>query len=74
MIANGLLQLAIFTALLALLAKPLGGYMARVYRGERTLLAPVVGPLERGLYRVAGVRPEAEMSWQRYALATQLCD
>ncbi len=72
MIANGLLQLAIFTALLALLAKPLGGYMARVYRGERTLLAPVVGPLERGLYRVAGVRPEAEMSWQRYALATLL--
>ena len=68
MMANWL-QLVIFMALLLLLVRPLGAYMARVYRGERTLLSPVAGPLERGLYRAAGIRPEREMTWQAYAAA-----
>ena len=66
MMANWL-QLLIFMALLLLLVRPLGAYMARVYRGERTLLSAIMGPLERGLYRTAGIRPEIEMTWQAYA-------
>ncbi len=69
MMTTNWLQLMIFTVLLLLLAKPLGAAMARVYRGERSLLSPVAGPLERWLYRAAGVRPEYEMTWQAYAAA-----
>ena len=55
--------------MLLLLVKPLGTYMARVYQGEHTLLAPVIRPLERGIYRLSGVDPEQEMGWQSYAIA-----
>ena len=41
-----------------LLVKPLGGYMTRLFAGERNLLSPVLGPIERGLYRLCGVDPE----------------
>jgi potassium-transporting ATPase potassium-binding subunit len=68
----GWLQLLVFTGVLLLMVRPLGGYMARVYRGERTLLSSVLGPLERGLYRLAGVDPAREMTWQVYAGAVLL--
>lgn len=71
MAMNGL-QLVIFAASILLLVRPLGAYMARVYRGERTLLSPVAEPLERGLYRAAGIWPEPEMTWQAYAAAVVL--
>ena len=48
------LQLILYLAVLLLLAKPLGGFMARVYQGERTLLDPVLRPLERLIYRASG--------------------
>jgi K+-transporting ATPase ATPase A chain len=51
------------------LVKPLGAYMASVFEGERTLLAPVLGPAERWIYRVAGIEPAEETDWRRYALA-----
>ncbi len=64
-----LLQIVLYLALLALLAPPLGAWLARVYGGERLPgLGRVLGPLERGLYRLAGVRPEQEMGWKTYAL------
>ncbi len=63
------LQLALYLAALLALVKPLGLYMARVYRGERTFLARVLGPVERLIYRAAGVDPAAEMGWKTYALA-----
>ena len=47
--------------------KPLGGYMARVYAGERTFLSPLLLPLERLLYRLAAIDREEEMGWRRYA-------
>lgn len=65
--AVGVLQLALFVAVLTALTPLLGGYMARVYTGERVFLSPAVGPLERGLYRLLGVRPEAEQPWKAYA-------
>ncbi len=61
------LQLAVYVGVLLLLVKPLGGYMARVYQGERTFLSPVMLPVERGFLRLAGVQPEDEMDWKAYA-------
>ena len=49
------LQLILYLAVLLLLAKPLGGFMTRVYQGERTFLDPVLRPVERLIYRASGV-------------------
>jgi K+-transporting ATPase ATPase A chain len=72
MTANGLLQIGLYLVLLLALVKPLGWYMARVYQGEPIGLDRVLGPVERFLYRLAGVRPEQEMDWKRYAVAMLL--
>ena len=67
MTGQGLLQLALYVVVLVLLVKPLGGFMAAVFAGERTFLSPVLGPVERLVYRVSGVDPNAESDWKRYA-------
>ncbi len=66
---TGLAQIVVFAGLIVLLARPVGGYLARVYAGERTLLSPVLAPLETGFYALAGVRPDRDMGWKSYALA-----
>ena len=66
---NGWFQIALFCAVVVALARPLGGYMSRVFTGERTLLSPVLSPVERGLYRVAGIDAEQEQHWLAYASA-----
>jgi K+-transporting ATPase ATPase A chain len=68
----GLLQLAFYFVVLTALAVPLGGYMAAVYEGRAGLAQRVLGPVERALYRLSGVRPGDDMTWQRYALAVLL--
>lgn len=70
--ALGVLQILLYIAVLVALVKPLGTFMAKVYDGERTFLSPVLGPIERGIYRLAGIRPWIESSWKRYALALLL--
>ena len=72
MTINGVLQIVIYLIVLILLAKPLGAYIARVYTGERTLLARIFGPVEQWIYRLAGISPEQEMSWKTYAVAMLL--
>lgn len=72
MTANGLIQTGLYLVLLLALVKPLGWYMARVYQGEPVGLDRVLGPVERLLYRLAGVRPEQEMDWKRYVVAMLL--
>jgi K+-transporting ATPase ATPase A chain len=67
--ANGYLQLGIYLVVLLTLAKPLGVYMARVYENRPVLLDRVLGPVERVLYRLAGIRPDIEMDWKSYAIA-----
>jgi len=67
-----LLELALYLVVLMLLAKPLGDYMARVYQGEATLAARVLGPMERFTYRLLGVRADDEMPWRSYALSMLL--
>ncbi len=68
----GAIQIVIFAIVLTALVKPLGNFMAKVYQGERTLLTPVLGPVERGIYRLCGINAEAESSWKRYAAAVLL--
>jgi len=62
-------QILTLLIVLTLIVKPFGGYMKRVYEGERNLLSPVLGPLERVVYRFSGIGPDAEMSWKQYAWA-----
>jgi K+-transporting ATPase ATPase A chain len=69
MTAQGLLQLAVYVVVLLALAWPLGVYIARVFDGPAPWLVRVLGPLERGIYRICGVRPDEQMGWKRYALA-----
>ena len=65
----GWVQIALYLALVAALARPLGGYLTRLFAGERTLLAPALAPVEHGLYRAAGIDPAREQGWVGYALA-----
>lgn len=65
----GWLQISLLFLAVLLVIKPLGLYMARVFSGERTILSPVLGRLERDLYRVGGINPEKEQSWLGYTLA-----
>jgi K+-transporting ATPase ATPase A chain len=69
MTSNGWLQIAVFFVLLLLSAKPMGLYMARVYERKKTWLDPVLGPVERLLYRLTGVNPDVEMRWTEYGIA-----
>jgi K+-transporting ATPase ATPase A chain len=69
MTANGILQVLLFFGLIVLLTKPMGAYMARVFQGERTLLSPLLRPVERRVYRLLGVREDEDMPWTRYAFA-----
>ncbi|MDX8461368.1 potassium-transporting ATPase subunit KdpA [Mesorhizobium humile] len=67
MTINGWIQIIIYCGILLLLVKPLGGYMYRVFSGDRTLLSPVLVPIERGLYRLAGTSDREEQHWAVYA-------
>jgi len=69
MTAIGCGQIALFSLVLLALTKPMGAYMARVFEGERTWLDPVLGPVERLLYRLFGVDAREDMRWTTYALA-----
>ncbi len=72
MTINGWLQILFYFALLLAVTKPLGVFMARVYNRERTFLDPVLGPVERLIYRLTGVNADREMRWTEYAVATLL--
>src|ERR1700728_4147011 len=63
----GWLTIVLFAVILTALALPLGSYMAAVYTGERVLLSPVLGPLERLLYAILRVDSRREQDWKSYA-------
>ncbi|HVZ42034.1 MAG TPA: potassium-transporting ATPase subunit KdpA [Candidatus Kapabacteria bacterium] len=69
---NGILQILLFFGLVLLLVKPLGAFMARVFNGERTFLHPVLGPVERFIYRISGVDPNQEQHWTTYTIGMLL--
>ncbi|MGE3623246.1 MAG: potassium-transporting ATPase subunit KdpA [Bdellovibrionales bacterium] len=68
MALNGFLQIAVFFATVFLLARPLGGYMTRVFTGQRVWLSRILLPVEKAFYRLAGVDPEEEQHWAGYAV------
>jgi potassium-transporting ATPase potassium-binding subunit len=65
----GWLQAALIFAAVCICVRPLGAFMARLFEGERTWLTPVLGPIERGLYRVCRIDPSQEMGWKTYAFS-----
>ena len=65
----GWVQISLVLTLVFLCAVPLGKYIAAVVQGERTFLSPVLGPVERGFYALAGVDAKAGMGWKTYAFA-----
>ena len=65
---QGWLQIAVFAALITAAVKPLGGYIARSVGGDGKVQRSFAA-VENGLYRVAGIDPDEEQSWVRYALA-----
>jgi K+-transporting ATPase ATPase A chain len=69
MTANGWIQIAVYCAILVAITKSLGGYMAKVFGGERTFLSPVLRPLERVFYAVGGVDEKEEQHWVTYGVA-----
>jgi len=68
MTANGIAQLVFYVVVLLALAKPLGGYMARVYEDRAGLHRTALGWLEHLIYRLAGVDAKQEMTWKTYAV------
>ena len=69
---NGFLQIALFCAIIIALVRPFGGYMTRVFSGERTWLSPLLGPIERLLYGLSGVDAKTEQGWRSYGVAMLL--
>ena len=67
MTVNGWLQIVFFVVVLTALTPLLGDYMARVYTGERVFLTPLLGPVERLIYRAIGTRAESGQDWKAYA-------
>lgn len=72
MTMNAISQVLVFVVVLLGLTKPLGWYMARVYEGKPIGLDCLLGPVERALYRLCGVRPDEEMNWKNYGAAMLL--
>lgn len=72
MTANGWFQILVFLALIFLVTKPMGVFMARVFSREKTFMDPVLRPIERLLYRVTGVDEDHEMRWTEYAISMLL--
>ncbi len=69
MTISGWLQIALFGAIVILISRPLGGYMTRVFEGERTFLSPVLRPVERAVYWCCGVDEKEEQHWLTYGVA-----
>ncbi len=68
----GWIQILLYCAIVCALVKPLGGYMTRVFNGERTFLTSVLRPVEAALYSVSGVDEKREQHWLTYTVAMLL--
>src|SRR5579871_5264371 len=65
----GLLGISLYVVILFLITKPVGLHLYHVFNGQRTFLHPVLAPVERLIYRLTGVHPEAEQGWKGYTFA-----
>jgi K+-transporting ATPase ATPase A chain len=69
MTLSGWLQDLLLFVLVLACVKPVGGFMARVFSGERVFLTPIMAPIESALYKMCRINPASEMSWKSYVLA-----
>ena len=72
MTLQGWVQIVVFFAIIVAITPVLGGYMARVYTGQHVFLARVLGPFERGIYRVIRADVRREQDWKAYAASVML--
>jgi potassium-transporting ATPase potassium-binding subunit len=63
------LQAGAFVLVVALLVKPVGAYLERVFERRHTFFDPLVLPVERLIHRLVGIDPKREMDWKRYSIA-----
>src|SRR5437868_4765236 len=69
MTISGWIQIALFSVIVVLIARPFGDYMTRVFTGERTFLSPILRPIERAVYWCCGADEKEEQHWLTYAVA-----
>ncbi|MDB5985499.1 MAG: potassium-transporting ATPase subunit KdpA [Nevskia sp.] len=72
MTSNGWIQILVYFAVLTAITRPLGGFIYRVLEGKPTWVGRALAPVERGFYKLAGVKPDAEQHWTTYTLAMLL--
>src|SRR6266850_3222140 len=72
MTQNGWFQIGLYLLVIALLTKPIGVFMTRVFNREKTFLDPVFRPIEKIIYRLTRVDEKREMRWTEYAIAMLL--
>jgi K+-transporting ATPase ATPase A chain len=72
MTANGWFQILLVLGVVFAITKPLGIFMARVFNRDKTILDPILRPIERLVYRLTGVDEQHEMRWTEYAVAILL--
>ena len=69
---NSVLQYVLYVGILVAFAIPLGFYMSKVMDGEKTIVSRVLGPVERGIYKLLRIDPEEDMGWKKYLAAALL--
>ena len=69
MTVNGWIQIALYCVIIIALTAPFGGYLTKIFNGERSLLSPLLRPLERGIYAVCGIDEKEDQHWLSYAVA-----
>ena len=68
----GWIQILLYCAIIVALTPVLGGYMTRVFNGQRTFMTPVLRPVELALYRAAGIDEKREQGWLAYTVGMLL--
>ena len=72
MTAIGWIQILLYCAIIVAITPVLGGYMTRVFNGERTFLSPVLRPVEAAIYWAGGVDEKREQTWLMYVIGMLL--
>jgi K+-transporting ATPase ATPase A chain len=67
MTPNGILQCVLYFVAILLVTKPMGIFITKVFRNERTFLTPILGPIERAIYKICRIQSEQEMKWTVYS-------
>ncbi len=69
---NDFLQIGLYVLLLTVFTPLLGSFMAKVFKGEKNILSPVFGGIEKLIYRISGINKDEEMSWKTYLFSLLL--